>query len=324
MNYQQLTERKRYQISLLVAQGFTPAEISRSIGVHRATVGRELKRNSRQGIYCPDMAQKKASFRRKNASKYRVSEETLIYVEWTLSLDWSPEQISEVGKQIGYRVSHEWIYRHVAADRALGGQLYKHLRQGHKRYRRGKNGKRSVIPDPVYIDDRPAIVEERSRIGDWEVDTVMGKQGTGAIVSLAERSSRLYLIRKLEVKSAEAVADAMIEMLKPYAAHVHTITADNGSEFVAHKKVAEALDADVFFAHPYSAWERGLNENFNGLLRQYIPKGTDLRGVTDEQITEAQQRINLRPRKCLGFQQPQKVFNDYLKAVEIGSVALQS
>lgn len=324
MSYQQLTEGKRYQISLLVAQGCTPAEISRQIGVHRATVGRELKRNSQEGVYCPDRAQQQTLSRRSTSIKYQIPNDTLVYVEWALSLDWSPDQISAVGKRIGYPVSHEWIYRHVAADKASGGQLYKHLRQGHKRYRRGKNSKRSVIPDPVYIDDRPAIVEERSRIGDWEVDTVMGKQGTGAIVSLAERTCRLYLIRKLEAKTAEAVADAMIDMLKPYAAHVHTITADNGSEFVAHKKVAEGLDADFFFAHPYAAWERGLNENFNGLLRQYIPKGTDLREVTDEKIAVVQQRINLRPRKCLGYLQPQKVFDDYLKAAETESVALQS
>jgi IS30 family transposase len=240
-----------------------------------------------------------------------------------LSWLWSPEQISGIGSRIGMPVSHEWIYRHVAADKARGGKLYKALRQGHKRYRRGKNSKRAVIPEPRSIDERPAIVDTRERFGDWEVDTVLGKPGTGALVTLAERKSRLYLVRKVGTKRAAEVRDAIIDMLKPYATHVHTITADNGSEFVEHRDIAKALDAAVYFAHPYSSWERGLNENFNGLLRQYIPKGTDLRTITEEHVRQAEKQLNLRPRKCLEFRQPEIVFQEYLQATKAG-VALQS
>lgn len=197
---------------------------------------------------------------------------------------------------------------------AGGGKLYKALRQGHKRYRKGINSKRAVIPEPRSIDERPAIVDTRERFGDWEVDTVLGKHGTGALVTLAERKSRLYLVRRVDAKRAADVRDAIIEMLTPYADHVHTITADNGSEFVEHKAIAEALKTEFYFAHPYSSWERGLNENFNGLLRQFIPKGVDLRLITDENVRRAEKSLNLRPRKCLGFKQPEVVFKEYLQA----------
>ncbi len=249
---------------------------------------------------------------------------TIRYVELALSWQLWPEQISGAGQLMGMPVSHEWIYRYIAADKMQGGQLYKALRQGHKRYRKGTTGKKGcVIPEPRSIEERPAIVETRERLGDWEVDTVLGKQGTGALVTLAERRSRLYLVRKVAAKRAADVRDAVIDMLKPYAGHVHTITADNGSEFVDHQTIAKALKTKVYFAHPYSSWERGLNENFNGLLRQYIPKGSDLRQFSDEAVRRVEKRLNLRPRKCLGFRQPEVVFREHLQA-RLGNVALQS
>ena len=315
MSYQQLTEGKRYQISVLLAQGCSISNIAKAVNVHRSTIYREVKRNRYDANYDASKAQALARRRKASARKYRLPNQTVLFVELALSWLWSPEQISGVGKQIGLRVSHEWIYRYIAADRLRGGKLYKALRQGHKRYRKGKNSKRSVIPSPRSIDDRPMIVETRERFGDWEVDTVLGKHGTGALVTLAERKSRFYLVRRVNAKSATDVRDAMIDMLKPYAAHVHTITADNGSEFVEHETIAKALGADFYFAHPYSSWERGLNENFNGLLRQYIPKGTDLQTVTDEDVRAAEKQLNLRPRKCLGFRQPEIVFQEYLQAV---------
>ncbi|MCV6610112.1 MAG: IS30 family transposase, partial [Amphritea sp.] len=262
MSYQQLTEGKRYQISLFLAQGSSPTAIATAVKVHRSTVYREIKRNSHGGVYKPDEAQSRASIRRSKARKYRVPEQTVVYVELALSWYWSPEQISGVGQLIGLPVSHEWIYRYVATDKASGGKLYKALRQGHKRYRRGSNSKRCVIPDPRSIDVRPSLVDTRERFGDWEVDTVLGKHGTGALVTLAKRKSRQYLVRRVDAKRASDVRDVIIDMLRPFAAHVHTITADNGSEFVEHKAIAEALEAEFYFAHPYSSWERGLNENF--------------------------------------------------------------
>jgi len=235
-------------------------------------------------------------------------------VRMALTADWSPEQISSVSQSIACPVSHEWIYRFVAQDKANGGKLYRHLRQDHKRYRKGQNTKRSVIPNPVSIDERSSIVDERSRLGDWEVDTVLGKLGSGAIVTLAERKSRLYLVQYVLAKTATAVADAIINLLASYKAHVHTITADNRSEFVDHERVAAALETQFYFAHPYSSWEHGLNENSNGLLRQYVPKGSDLSRVTPDALSVFARRLNLRPRKCLGFRQPQVVFDELRQA----------
>ncbi len=232
----------------------------------------------------------------------------MTFVEFGLIQKWSPKQIAGVGKIIGCNVSHEWIYGYVQRDKLRGGKLYKQLRQGHRRYRRGNRAKRVIIPNCIGIEHRPAIVNRKKRFGDWEADTVLGKQGTGAIVSLVERKSKLYLIRKVPAKSAADVARAMVGMLWKYRRHVRTITAGNGSEFCDHELVAEKLKADVYFANPYSSWERGLNENFNGLLRQYIRKGTDLRTVTDKQIAEVERALNARPRKCLGFKQPAVVF----------------
>lgn len=314
MSYQQLTEGKRYQISALLVQGYSPAAIARAVKIHRSTVYRELKRNSDQNVYEPESAHQKALRRRTSSHKRRVSELVVQYVEMTLSWLWSPEQISGIGKLIGLPVSHEWVYRHIAADKVSGGKLYRCLRQGHKRYRKGRNSKRSAIPEPLSIDERPAIVDARTRFGDWEIDTVLGKHGTGALVTLAERKSRLYLVRRVDSKRATDIRDAVIAMLAPYADHVHTITADNGSEFVEHQAIAKALKTKFYFAHPYSSWERGLNENFNGLLRQFIPKGTDLRLITDEDVRRVEKNLNLRPRKCLGFRQPEVVFREYLQA----------
>lgn len=314
MGYQQLTEGLRYQIACLRDHGLSQARIAKQIGVHPSTVSRELRRHQCELGYQPQLAHQQAICRRRGSKKYRVPTETIDFVRLALAADWSPEQISEVGALLGCPVSHEWIYRYVAQDKANGGQLYRHLRQGRKRYRKGKNSKRSVIPNPVSIDERPAIVDERSRVGDWEVDTVQGKQGSGAIVSLLERKSRLYLVRYVPNKTASVVADAVIDMLTPYKEQVHTITADNGSEFVDHERVSAALKAQVYFAHPYCAWERGQNENSNGLLRQYVPKGSDLSQVTPEALSAFERRLNLRPRKCLGFKQPQVIFDQLCKA----------
>jgi IS30 family transposase len=315
MKYQQLTKGRRYQISALLEQNFSVADIAKAIGCHRSNVYRELKRNKKAGsAYCPEYAEQQLDARRKASAKYGIPQDTVEMVEWLLGFQWSPEQISAISSIIKKSVSHEWIYRHIERDKACGGKLYRELRQGHRRYRKGRNTKREPIIGAVSIDERPAIVDGRSRVGDWEIDTVLGKNGTGAIVTIAERKTRFYLAKKVSNKSAEEVTKATIAMLSPYKAFVHTITADNGKEFMNHADIGKALKADVYFAHPYSSWERGLNENFNGLLRQYIPKGTDLREVTDEEVLLAQMRINSRPRKCLGFRQPQVLFTELLEA----------
>lgn len=193
MSYQQLTEGKRYQISALLAKGYSKASIARTLCVHPATIGRELIRNSTEKGYHPEQAQQIMADRKKSATKYNVSQDAVMFTELMLEQQWSPEQISNIGKLIHLSVSHEWIYRYVAQDKAKGGELYKHLRQGHKRYRKGKHKKRrSPILNAVSIDERPKIVDSRERLGDWEADTVIGKQGSGIFVTLAERKSRFY------------------------------------------------------------------------------------------------------------------------------------
>ncbi|ELB2803425.1 IS30 family transposase [Vibrio alginolyticus] len=310
MNYQQLTEGRRYQISALLERGISVSEIAKTVQCHRSTVYRELKRGCKGSIYCPNKAQMLSIKKRITARKYRIPQERVDFIRLLLEADWSPEQISNVLTKAGAAVSHEWIYRFVAQDKRLGGKLYRHLRQGHKRYRRGKKEKAPAIKNAVSIDDRPSIVDSKERFGDWEIDTVLGKHGTGAMVTILERKTRFYVVKKVLSKSADDVTRATIELLKPYKKFVHTITADNGREFAGHEAIAEELEAEVYFAHPYSSWERGANENANGLLRQYVKKGTDLTTVTDSDIDFALSRINYRPRKCLGFKQPAIVFKE--------------
>ena len=311
MNYQQLTEGRRYQISALLERGISVSEIAKTVQCHRSTVYRELKRGSKGGHYCPSEAQVFSVKKRTSARKDRIPQERVDFIRLLLESDWSPEQISSVLTRVGAAVSHEWIYRFVAQDKRLGGKLYRHLRQGHKRYRRGRKEKAPAIKNAVSIYDRPSIVDSKERLGDWEIDTVLGKHGTGAMVTILERKTRFYVVKKAPSKSAD---DVTIELLMPYKKHVHTITADNGREFAGHETIAKALEADVYFAHPYSSWERGANENANGLLRQYVKKGADLTTVTDSDIELAVSRINNRPKKCLGFKQPAIVFKEMVLA----------
>ena len=187
-----------------------------------------------------------------------------------------------------------------------------------KRYKKRLHKQRGHILGRRSIHDRPAIIDQRGRYGDWEIDTVIGKRGTGAIVTILERKSRFYLVKKVTSKHAQAVAEATVEMLQPFKALVHSITADNGLEFADHAVMAKELDTDVYFADPYASYQRGANENANGLLRQYVPKGTDLRTVTGTQLSKYEKRLNLRPRKLLGFIQPDVIFKEQLQLAMSG------
>ena len=209
------------------------------------------------------------------------------------------------------RISHEWIYHYIYADKRAGGDLHKHLRSQKKhRKRYGSNDRRGQIPDRVSIEERPAIVDQRKRLGDWEADTVIGQKSRYALVTLVDRKSRFSLIKKIDQRTAAATKNAIIQMLKPYKLKTLTITFDNGKEFTAHQDMARELDADMYFAHPYASWERGTNENTNGLLRQYFPKGSDFSKITDAQVKCAENRLDARPRKCLGARTPEMVFFD--------------
>jgi IS30 family transposase len=210
---------------------------------------------------------------------------------------------------MGIQVSHEWIYQYILADKRAGGSLYRHLRcQKKRRKRYGSYDRRGKLTNRVSIEQRPAIVEQRQRLGDWEVDTIIGQGHQQAIVTITERKSRLALIRKVERRTSQAVQEAVTSLLKPYKMFVHTLTSDNGKEFADHQEIAEKLNADFYFAHPYAAWERGSNENMNGLLRQYFPKGRAFAAITSNELEVAMLLLNKRPRKCLDFKTPFEVF----------------
>lgn len=308
-NYTQLTQEQRYQIYALLKMGHTQTEIAEVIGVHKSTVSRELRRNRGRRGYRPKQAHRMA-LERRDKSKPLIAPSTWALIETLIRQDLSPEQVSErLKKKQGVHLSHERIYQYILADKRVGGDLYRHLRCQKKRKKRyGSYDRRGKLPNRVSIDERPAIVDTRQRLGDWEADTIVGKGRRGALVSLTERKSRLTLLKRVERKTAQAVANAVIELLERWKHLVHTITSDNGKEFADHERIAKNLEANIYFAHPYAAWERGTNENSNGLVRQYFPKGRDFSTITDEETTMAEYRLNNRPRKCLDFDTPNEVF----------------
>jgi len=318
--YKQLTQAQRYQIYALMKMGHKQTEIAEVVRVHKSTVSRELQRNRGQRGYRPKQAHRLARSRR-NKAKRRIQPETWALIEAQLRLDWSPEQISGwLIRKEGISVSHEWIYQYILADKQAGGDLYCHLRcQKKRRKRYGGYDRRGKLPNRRSIEERPEIVDQRERLGDWEVDTILGKGRRQAIVTLTERKTRLALIHKVERRTAQAVQEAITHLLKPWKSQVHTLTADNGKEFAGHQDISHILQADFFFAHPYAAWERGSNENMNGLLRQYFPKARDFDTISEEEIEAVMFKLNHRPRKCLAFNSPfQEFFKDKI------SVALTS
>lgn len=309
--YKQLTSEQRYQISVLSKMGHGRTEIAKELEVHKSTISRELCRNTGERGYRPKQANEKALERRAKAvHKKRISAETWEVVEEKLRQDWSPEQVSGwLEKRQEVQISHEWIYQYILTEKQAGGDLYTHLRQhGKRRKRYGQYDRRGKLPNRVSIEERPQLVEQRERLGDWEVDTLVGKGHCGALVSLVERRSRYTLLQPVTQRLANLVADATISLLHPFTGFVHTITGDNGKEFSEHVRIAETLKANFYFAHPYSAWERGTNENTNGLVRQYFPKKTDFSQVARSQTKAAADRLNHRPRKCLDFKSPFEVF----------------
>lgn len=308
-NYTQLTQEQRYQIKALLNMGHNQKEIARAIDVSNSTISRELKRNRGLRGYRPRQAQIKAIERRKHKVTRRITEATWNVVEERLRFDLSPEQISEwLTKYELQSVSHETIYQYIYDDKRAGGNLYKHLRCQKKRRKRvGTYDRRGIIPNRESIETRPKVVETRSRLGDWEIDTMIGKGHRGAVVTLTERRSRFTLLRTIRHKSAELVGKTVTELLN-WVEHIYTITSDNGKEFANHQSISATLSAKFFFAHPYASWERGTNENTNGLIRQYIPKNRDLDTITTEEELWIMDRLNLRPRKCLDFSTPFEIF----------------
>jgi len=293
--------------------GMKKSDIARQMGRHRSVIGREIRRNSDvKGRYRAVYAHENVKIRKE---RYALPRKMTAQMEAHIAgkmmgKQWSPEQIVGHAEREGMAmVSHERIYQFIRADRAAGGGLYKHTRHRLKKRRRPVGGKIVVVKDKRSIDDRPAVVAERGRIGDWEVDTVVGPSNRGAILTMVERRTGFLFMRKLEKgKNADGVYKAMVNVLEHYKADVHTITSDNGTEFARHKDIAKRLKADFYFAHPYSSWERGLNEYTNKLVRQYIPKKQPFEEVTEQEIREVQNKINSRPRKKLKYYTPTEIF----------------
>ena len=318
MSYRQLTQEQRYQIGACLRIGMKRAEIARETEVHRSTITRELSRNgSGRWEYNPSRAIRMARERHQRKSKHRIDGQTWSRVEDLLMREWSPEQISERLKLEGKAsVSHQTIYLHIYRDKQHGGDLYMHLRRQHRyRKRIHKYLKRGGWDTRRPISERPFIVDQRSRLGDWEADTIIGGGRKGTILSLVERCSRYCLLQKLRNRSPDTLAEGVYQQLLPIKERVLTITSDNGLEFMRHQQIARHLDADFFFADPYSSWQRGTVENTNGLVRQYFPKKTDLTTISDPDIQLVTDRLNNRPRKALAFRTPNEVFQNQFVAL---------
>ena len=319
--YKQLTYKERCQIESFLHAGYKQSEIAKTLGRSKSTIHTELNRlQCNQVGYNADDAQHDSDQKRltQRRCSRKLTEHKWLEIERLLKEEWSPEQISGWLEENGLQsVSHEWIYQYIWKDKSQGGTLYQSLRhQGRKYYQRGASGKTKLgrIKNRVGIEMRPAVVDERSRVGDWEIDTIIGKSHQGAIVSIVERKTRFTCLIKVKDKSAAAVTAGSFEKLKRLKDVLFTITADNGKEFAWHQHLKNALDVDVYFARPYHSWERGTNENTNGLVRQYLPKGTDFTQVTSDNVQWIEDKLNNRPRKCLGFKTPKEMMDLALAA----------
>ncbi len=312
MQYYQLTNIERNQIYALLQEDVPHRRIANILKKSPSTISREIKRNRGQRGYRPKQAQRKATEHRQTPRSIKMTPEVVTHIEEKLREEYSPEQIScTMQGSVGCKVSHERIYQHIWQDKKQGGDLYRKLRIAGTKKRRKRYGKkdwRGKIPNRVDIDQRPAIVEEKTRIGDWEADLVSGARHRGFLVTLVERKSKFTLIGHVRQKIAADVTTEIVRLLTPHKKWVKTITYDNGREFSAHELINKGLNCQSYFAKPYHSWERGLNENTNGLIRQYFPKGMDLREVSREEMAFAMMRLNNRPRKTLAFKPPHEIF----------------
>lgn len=311
--YHQLTREQRYQIAALLESGHHQSEIALYLGVHRSTISRELQRNGNRTWrgYLPRHAHLLALARRTGKACCRLTPRHWAEVHRLIRLDWSPEQIARrAAEERAFRVSAEWIYQHLLCDQRRGGDLHHHLRcQKLRRKRYGKARRvRGAIAGRVGIAARPGVVAARGRLGDWEGDTLAGSRWRTGVLTLAERRSRYTRLGRLRNKSADVTATAVTQRLRSVAAGLRTLTVDNGQEFARHQHITQKLKVPVYFADPYAPWQRGTVENVNGLLRQYFPKTLDFTTITTGDLRRAENRLNHRPRKCLGYRTPHEVF----------------
>ena len=291
MSYTQLTQDERYHIQYL-SRDCTIAEIAKQLNRHKSTISREIKRHRAQGQqYSAEKAQRQSrTIKQRKRQPYKLDSQLVQHIDTLIRRKLSPEQVcAYLRKHHQITLHHSTIYRYLRQDKSNGGTLWQHLRICSKPYRKryGSTWTRGKVPNRVGIENRPAIVDRKSRIGDWEADTI---------------------ICKLDNLKAEDTARAALRVLKANKARVHTITMDNGKEFYQHTKIAKALKAETYFCRPYHSWEKGLNENTNGLIRQYFPKQTDFRNISDREIRRVQDELNHRPRKTLGYETPSVLF----------------
>jgi len=304
MNYTHLTQEERYQIYTLLCEGFcfSTRHIARRLTRTPSTISREIAPNkARNGDFAKHA--NPLARRRHHSNPKRIPCDIWVQVIAYHELQWSPEQIAS---QVA--VSLHSIYRFIQQDKSKGGDLYLHLRFTNQRKRKyGSIETRGQLTNRKSIHDRPAEIEQRSRFGDLEIDTIVGKNHQQSLVSIVDRKTGYLWLKKCSTRKAEEICQATIILLEPIKAQLKTITANNGKEFSLHEYAAQELDVDWYFADPYSAWQRGTNENTNGLIRQYVRKGSDLNDYTDAYIAEITQRLNHRPRKRLGFKSPSQV-----------------
>jgi len=312
-SYKHLSQEERYYIETERKRGKSGNAIAKALERSQGTISREIKRNGKEGSYSSKSAGLLAAERHRLKHKaIKLTERIKELVRTGIEQEWSPEQISgRLKLEHRIKIHFATIYRYLKANRQEGGTLYLHLRHP-KSYRckYGTPSNRSGNPGRVDIDQRPEIVNKRMRVGDWEADTVTGRRHKGVIVTIDERKSKLRLAAPVSHKRAEEVKDALVRLLSPIKECVKTITFDNGKEFTQHAKISETIDCDNYFAKPYHAWERGQNENANGLLRQYFPKDMKLSGLTYKEVFKVVWKLNSRPRKCLGFKTPFESFHE--------------
>lgn len=312
MTYTHLTQDERYQIHNLRRQGIHLSHIAAQLGRSTSTISREVRRNSTAQGYKPALAQSQATARqsqRRNARQFDAAQWQLVELYLRLSL--SPQQVSDrLALEQRLSISTEAIYQYAYANKAQGGDLVGYLRCQKLRRKRYASGQqcRGMLKNRVGIEQRPAVVDRKQRIGDWEGDTVIGAGRKGVLVTLVERKSRYTLAYPLPSRHSARVTQAIVDLLRPHRQACKTLTFDNGKEFAEHEFIASCLKAKVYFAQPYCSWQRGLNENTNGLLRQFFPKKRSLLKVTTAQVDAAVYLLNHRPRKCLGYRTPHEVF----------------
>ena len=312
MSYKHLSLEERHYITNSIKNGKSINKISKELNRSQSTISRELYRNTGERGYRYKQANGLAiEKRRRSKTPTKLTSDVVKVIEDNIKKDWSPEQIAGILKKRGkISLHHETIYRFILKDKNNGGNLYTHLRHQNKTYRKryGNARSRSGIPNRVDIDERPEEANNRERIGDWEADTIIGHNHKGAVVTLDERVTKIRFSFPLNRRLAISVRDSIISMLTLVKAHVKSITFDNGKEFTLHEGIAKELDCDTYFAKPYHSWERGQNENANGLLRQYFPKAMELIDIPIKTVVDAVDKLNSRPRKCLGYKTPYEAF----------------